>query len=306
MESKIIYSLSLFLENKLSEEQLSKVQEFLLSGDIGIVASKFLAILIFFILFADIVIGIFIVFLKISDLYLFLPFLTVPLFATYVFIKQEKRAAEIEKSAPDFLRQLSAMLKVGLSFENAMDDLSKYGEGPLYDETRRAIAEIKVGRNFDDAWMAMAQRLKSKELERIFAIILGSRKSGSSIANVIFDVSNNLRDMLALKRERKSSVMMAVMFLIISAVIASPFALGMVSVYSQFMQSFGKQTQLISVAPFAGQIYLVIHSVLVGLIVSIIMYGNVKKGIKFSIPLALLSYGIFYLISNFAGAMFLG
>ena len=303
MKSKIIHSLSLFLENNLSEKQLSKVQEFLLSGDIEIVASKFLAVLIFFILFADVVIGIFIVFLKISDLY---PFLTVPLFATYVFIKQEKRAAEIEKSAPDFLRQLSAMLKVGLSFENAMDDLSKYGEGPLYDETRRAIAEIKVGRNFDDAWMAMAQRLKSKELERIFAIILGSRKSGSSIANVIFDVSNNLRDMLALKRERKSSVMMAVMFLIISAVIASPFALGMVSVYSQFMQSFGKQTQLISVAPFAGQIYLVIHSVLVGLIVSIIMYGNVKKGIKFSIPLVLLSYGIFYLISNFAGAMFLG
>lgn len=95
------------------------------------------------------------------------------------------------------------------------------------------------------------------------------------------------------------------MFLIISAVIASPFALGMVSVYSQFMQSFGKQTQLILAAPFAGQIYLVIHSVLVGLIISIIMYGNVKKGIKFSVPLALVSYGIFYLISNFAGAMFL-
>lgn len=145
MESKIIYSLSLFLENKLSEEQLSKVQEFLLSGDIGIVASKFLAILIFFILFADIVIGIFIVFFKISDLSLFLPLLIIPFVATYVFIKQEKRAVEIEKSAPDFLRQLSAMLKVGLSFENAMEDMSKYGEGPLYDETRRAIAEIKVG-----------------------------------------------------------------------------------------------------------------------------------------------------------------
>ena len=305
MKSKIIYSLSLFLENNLSQKQLANVQEFLLSGDIEIVASKFLAILIFFILFADVVIGIFVVFLKIPDLSLFLPFLSIPILATYVFVKQEKRAAKIEKCAPDFLRQLSAMLKVGLSFENAMADLSKYGEGPLYDETRRAIAEINVGRNFDDAWMAMAQRLKSKELERIFAIILGGRKSGSSISNVIFDVSNNLRDMLALKRERKSSVMMAVMFLIISAVIASPFALGMVSVYSQFMQSFGKQTQLILVAPFAGQIYLVIHSILVGLIISIIMYGDVKKGIKFSIPLVFVSYGVFYLISNFAGAMFL-
>lgn len=305
MELKIIYSLSLFLENKLSEKQLFKIQEFLLSGDIEIVASKFLAILIFFILFIDIIIGMFIIILKIPDLSLFLPFLIIPILITYVFIKQEKRAAEIEKSAPDFLRQLSAMLKVGLSFESAMEDLSKYGEGPLYDETRRAIAEISVGRNFDDAWIAMAQRLKSKELERIFTIILDGRKSGSSISNVIFDVSNNLRDILALKRERKSAVMMSVMFLIISAVIASPFALGMVSVYSQFMQSFGKQTQLIMVAPFAGQIYLVIHSVLVGLIISIIMYGEVKKGIKFSIPLALVSYAIFYLISNFAGVMFL-
>ena len=305
MKSKIIYSLSLFLESNLSQKQLSDVQEFLLSGDIEIVASKFLAILIFFILFADVVIGIFVVFLKIPDLSLFLPFLSIPILATYVFVKQEKRAAKIEKSAPDFLRQLSAMLKVGLSFENAMADLSKYGEGPLYDETRRAIAEINVGRNFDDAWMAMAQRLKSKELEQIFVIILGGRKRGSSISNVIFDVSNNLRDMLALKRERKSSVMMVVMFLIISAVIASPFALGMVSVYSQFMQSFGKQTQLILVALFAGQIYLVIHSILVGLIISIIMYGDVKKGIKFSIPLVFVSYGVFYLISNFAGAMFL-
>ena len=136
MKSKIIYSLSLFLESNLSQKQLSDVQEFLLSGDIEIVASKFLAILIFFILFADVVIGIFVVFLKIPDLSLFLPFLSIPVLATYVFIKQEKRAAEIEKSAPDFLRQLSAMLKVGLSFENAMADLSKYGEGPLYDETK--------------------------------------------------------------------------------------------------------------------------------------------------------------------------
>ena len=35
---------------------------------------------------------------------------------------------------PDFLRQLSSMLQVGLSFENAMEDMSQYGEGPLYDE----------------------------------------------------------------------------------------------------------------------------------------------------------------------------
>ena len=63
--------------------------------------------------------------------------------------------------------------------------------------------------------------------------------------------------------------MMAVMFLIISAVIATPFALGMVSVYSGFMESFGQVTDLVAIAPLAGQFYLIIHSFLVGMIISL-------------------------------------
>ena len=171
---------------------------------------------------------------------------------------------------------------------------------------RRTILEIRMGRNFDEAWIAMSKRLKSRELERIFIIILDGRRSGSSMADVIMNVSDDLRDLLAIKRERKSSVMMAVMFLIISAVVATPFALGMVSVYAQFMESFGQVSNLVMVAPVAGQIYLIIHSLLIGLIISVIMYGSFKKGIKFSVPIVVVSYGIFYLISNFGVSLIAG
>lgn len=171
---------------------------------------------------------------------------------------------------------------------------------------RRTIIEIKMGKNFDKSWIAMSKRLKSREIERIFIIILDGRKSGASISNVIMEISNDLRDVLALKRERKSSVMMAVMFLIISAVIASPFALGMVSVYGGFMESFGKTTEIVKIAPLAGELYLIIHSFLVGLIISVILYGNFKKGVKFSIPLVLASFIIFYLMSTLGGQFLLG
>ena len=219
---------------------------------------------------------------------------------------------------------LASMLQVGLSFESAMDDISKYGEGPLYDEMRRTLLEIKIGRNFDEAWISMSNRLNSKELERVFTIILDGRKSGSSLADVIMDISNDLRDILALKRERKSSVMMAVMFLIIAAIIASPFSLGMVSVYGGFMESFGKTSEvityapiagqcylvihsfLITYAPIAGQCYLVIHSFLIGIIMSLVMYGEFKKGIKFSIPLVFVSYGIYFVISSFGSSILFG
>ena len=306
MKFRIIDDLTVFLDSIVPEKYLSILQEFLLSGAIFTEASKVLVILVIFIVASEIVLALILAILNLPVSVLIFPFFIIPGLFTYVIVQQERRAQEIEKSAPDFLRQLSSMLQVGLSFENAMEDMSQYGEGPLYDEMRRTIIEIRMGRNFDDAWSAMSKRLKSKELERVFAIILDGRKSGSSISNVINDISDDLRDLLALKMERKSAVMMSVMFLLISAIVATPFAVGMVSVYSGFMQIYGMESQLILTAPIAGEIYLIIHSVLVSFIISIIMYGEIRKGIKFSLPLAAASFGIFYLISTFAGNMLLG
>ena len=299
MKFRIINNLTIFLDNNISEKYLSKLQEFLLSGAIFTDASKVLAV-------SEIVLAVTLTLLNLSWAMLILPFFLIPGLFTYVIVQQEKRAQEIERTAPDFLRQLSSMLQVGLSFENAMEDMSQYGEGPLYDEIHRTIVEIRMGRNFDDAWRAMSRRLKSRELERIFGIILDGRKSGSSISRVLSDVSDDLRDLMAIKRERKSAVMMSVMFLLISAVIATPFSIGMVSVYSSFMQSYGIESEIIMTAPIAGEMYLVIHSILVAFIISIIMYADVKKGIKFSLPLAASSFGIFYFISAFGGSLLMG
>ena len=306
MKFKIIDNLAILLDNILSEKQLSKFQEFLLSGAIFTDASKVLAMLIIFMLISEVTLALTVTMFSFPISVFILPLFVIPGLFTYVVVQQEKRAQEIEKTAPDFLRQLSSMLQVGLSFENAMEDMSQYGEGPLYDEMRRTIIEIRMGRNFDDAWRAMSKRLKSKELERIFNIILDGRKSGSSISTVLFDVSEDLRDLMALKRERKSAVMMSVMFLLISAVIATPFAVGMVGVYSGFMQGYGMESEIILTAPLAGEIYLIIHSVLVGFIISLIMYGEIRKGIKFSLPLAAASFGIFYFISTFGSSLLVG
>ena len=306
MKFKILNDLATFLDNILPEKYLSRFQEFLLSGAIFTEASKVLAILVIFILASEIALALTVMILNLPLSVLVLPFFIIPGLFTYVVVVQERRAQEIEKAAPDFLRQLASMLQVGLSFENAMEDMAQYGDGPLYDEVRRTIIEIRMGRNFDEAWVAMSKRLKSNELERIFAIILDGRKSGSSISNVLSDLSDDLRDLLALKRERKSSVMMSVMFLLISAVIATPFAIGMVGVYSQFMQSYGMDSEIILNAPVAGEIYIIIHSVLVAFIISIVMDGDLKKGVKFSLPLATAAFGIFYFISTFGGSLLMG
>ena len=143
MKFKIINDLAILLDNIISEKQLSKLQEFLLSGAIFTDASKILAILIIVILVSEFVLTLILTIFILPISMLILPFFMIPGLFTYVVVQQERRAQEIEKTAPDFLRQLSSMLQVELSFENAMEDMSQYGRGPLYDEVSIQSVSIK-------------------------------------------------------------------------------------------------------------------------------------------------------------------
>ncbi|BAZ99010.1 type II secretion system F family protein [Methanothermobacter sp. EMTCatA1] len=217
----------------------------------------------------------------------------------YIFIMMERRVDAIEQSTPDFLRQIASLLRAGVGLESALEDVSRQGEGPLYDELKRAVIEINIGRTFDEAILSMSERLKSKNLDRTFRMILEGRRAGGSLSDVIETVAEDLRAVLALKRERKANVMMSVMFLVVAAIIAAPFALGMIMVYSGFMESVGKPNPILGAAKIAASGYIIIHSIIAGLLIGIIMYGSARKGVKFAVPLSIMAYAIFYVIGSF-------
>lgn len=302
----LIIKLSDMIENKIDQSILIAFQEYLLKAGIFTLASQVLAIILmvyiaFIILFS--IVSLLLSFNVAIALVLAI-FIPTIVFILILFLKIEKRASEIENSIPDFLRQLSSMLKVGLSLENALVDMSGHGKGPLYDELRRVVVEIRMGKSLDESFSNMAMRLNSKDLERSFKIILNAHKSGGSLSDIILDVSDDLRAMLVLKRERKASVMMSIMFLIIASTIAAPFALGMVGVYSSFMIELGKGGAICEVAPLAAEIYLIIHSILAGFLIALIMYGDLKKGFRYSIPITCSAFVVFYLINNFGAGFF--
>ena len=302
----LIIKLSNMIENKINQSILIAFQEYLLKAGIFTLASQILAIILmvyiaFIILFS--IVSLLLSFNVAIALVLAI-FIPTIVFILILFLKIEKRASEIENSIPDFLRQLSSMLKVGLSLENALVDMSGHGKGPLYDELRRVVVEIRMGKSLDESFSNMAMRLNSKDLERSFKIILNAHKSGGSLSDIILDVSDDLRAMQVLKRERKASVMMSIMFLFIASTIAAPFALGMVGVYSSFMIELGKGGAICELAPLAAEIYLIIHSILAGFLIALIMYGDLKKGLRYSIPITCSAFSVFYLINNFGAGFF--
>ena len=302
----LINKLSNIIENKINQSILMGFQECLLKAGIFTLASQILAIFIVICSLLIILFTLLSIMLSFNIIYAIILAIFVPTiaFILILFMKIEKRAGEIENSIPDFLRQLSSMLRVGLSLENALVDMSNHGKGPLYDELRRVVVEIRMGKSLDESFDNMAIRLNSKDLERSFKIILNAHKSGGSLSDIILDVSDDLRAMLVLKRERKASVMMSIMFLLIASTVAAPFALGMVGVYSAFMIGLGKGGAICEVAPLAAEIYLIIHSILAGFLIALIMYGDLKKGLRYSIPITCSAFLVFYIINNFGAAFF--
>lgn len=303
----LIIKLSIIFENKLNDSILLNFQEYLLKAGIFTLASQIMAIMLIIYLLFIVLFSLISIIFSFNMAFALILAISIPTitFVLLLFMKIEKRAGEIERSIPDFLRQLSSMLRVGLSLENALVDLSNHGKGPLYEELRRVVIEIRMGKSFDESFNNMAIRLNSKDLGRSFKIILNAHKSGGSLSDIILDLSDDLRAMLILKRERKASVMMSIMFLILASIVAAPFALGMIGVYSSFMIELGKGSAICEVAPLAAEIYLIIHSICAGFLIALIMYGDLKKGLRYSIPITVSAFLVFYLINSF-GASFFG
>jgi archaeal flagellar protein FlaJ len=289
------------IDNILPDRYLVSIQEMLIRSGNYIKASDLITLIIGLGLLMGIVFLFFFTVLGLNSIIglligLFAPGVTILI---WMFFMMERRVDAIEKDTPDFLRQISSLLRAGIGVETALEDTSKHGKGPLTDELKRAVIEIKIGSTFEDAILSMGERLKSKTLDRTFRMIIEGRRVGGSLADVIEAVAEDLRAVLALKRERRANVMMSIMFLLIAAVIAAPFALGMIMTYSTFIEALGKTNPLLDSAATAAGGYIIIHSIIAGLLMGIILYGNAKKGVKFVLLLVPLAFAIFYIVRMF-------
>ncbi len=299
--------ISKVLDNVLPDRYLVLIQENLIRSGMYVKASDLITLMLLGGIIFGVIALVLFAMIGINPIFgLIVGFVTpIAIVLGWLFFSMERRVDTIEQTTPDFLRQIASLLRAGVGIETALEDISKQGGGPLNDELKRAVIEIKIGSSFEDALLSMGERLKSKTLDRTFRMILEGKRVGGSLSDVIETVAEDLRAVLALKRERKANVMMSVMFLVIAAVIAAPFAMGMIMIYSNFIESLGKTNPLLDAATLSASGYIIIHSIIAGLLIGIVLYGSARKGVKYSLILVPVAYGLFYLIKTF-GMLLIG
>jgi tight adherence protein C len=99
----------------------------------------------------------------------------------------------ILRMIPDTLDLLTISVRAGLGFDAALAKVVEKLPGPLTDEFRRALAEVRVGKARRDALRDMVPRTNVQPLSNFIGAIIQAEQLGVSISKVLQVQSEQLR-----------------------------------------------------------------------------------------------------------------
>jgi tight adherence protein C len=103
------------------------------------------------------------------------------------------RSMAMTLQLPDALDLLTISVEAGLGFDAALAKVVEKMEGPLVDEFRQALAEVRMGRARRDALRDVANRADSQPVSNFIGAIVQAEQLGVPIAKVLQIQSNQLR-----------------------------------------------------------------------------------------------------------------
>ena len=104
-----------------------------------------------------------------------------------------KRQKAILMMIPDSLDLLTISVRAGLGFDAALSRVVEKLKGPLSDEFRRALAEVRVGKARRDALRDIVPRTEVQPLTNFIGAIIQAEQLGVSISKVLQVQSEQLR-----------------------------------------------------------------------------------------------------------------
>ena len=106
----------------------------------------------------------------------------------------DKRLRQIRKALADVVDLSVLAIEAGLGFDQAVGQAVEKTEGPLTEELRRVLDEVRVGRPQSDAFRAMAHRIRMQELSLLVAAIDQAMKMGTGLAQALRLQATEIRE----------------------------------------------------------------------------------------------------------------
>ena len=99
--------------------------------------------------------------------------------------KADTRQHQIRRALPDALDLLLISVEAGLGFDMALKRVSTQMAGPLSEEFKKALDEVRMGSTREAALRGIAKRCGVNELNTFISAVIQSEQLGSNIANTL-------------------------------------------------------------------------------------------------------------------------
>jgi tight adherence protein B len=121
--------------------------------------------------------------------------------ALYLKRKTSKRCAAFADQLPDVLQLVASSLRSGFSLSQALDSVVGEGSQPVAPEFGRALAEVRLGVDLEDALDKVAERMRCQDLTWVIMAVRISRQVGGNLAEVLVTTVHTMRERGQLRRQ---------------------------------------------------------------------------------------------------------
>ncbi len=212
---------------------------------------------------------------------------------------RNSRVSAVEENLPDALKHMALVLKAGGTVESALQEAAQGGYGPLGEDLKVALHDLREGKTFDDVLLEAADKSGSVLFHRTAVIIVDAKKAGAGLAGVMAEIAEDSRDVLRIKRERVSRTMMHVLFILTSSVLLSPFIFGFTLTIVNYISTGisgamkGDEGFDLCTLNTIFLFFLTAETILASLAIGIIRDGKMTKFILYSPVMVLVSLLVF-------------
>lgn len=112
-----------------------------------------------------------------------------------------RRQKKFLKEFPDALESMMRLLKAGMPVGEAIAMIAREFEGPISEEMQRVYDEQKVGIPLGEAVLGVADRVPLTEVQMFATGIAIQQQTGSSLSEILQNLSNVIRARFRLRRK---------------------------------------------------------------------------------------------------------
>jgi len=117
--------------------------------------------------------------------------------------KLQRRLEALSAQLPDVLLILASSMRAGHSFLQSLDTVAKEIGEPASAEFARVVAEIRLGRRFEEAMTALAERVGTDEFKWAVMAVNVQREVGGNLAEILDTLAETVRERETVRRQVK-------------------------------------------------------------------------------------------------------